>query len=158
MLCFFPSEIFESNDFYELPQNIQLLYFHLAASADENGCCVPHDILKKLYLPYTYLLPLIEDGYILPLTVEGPLSDRTYFIVSFQKGVAKEKSERRKCLYINGILINRCTNFYDEKRGLKALFSALDMGVDLDRVTDLSKRIDTWSEFVNLMDDYGICV
>ncbi len=156
-MCFFPKDVVESHDFYDMPQQIQLLYFHMASASDDEGRCIPQDILEKLYIPYNYLLPLIEIGYILPLTSDGNLGERTYLIPVCTKP-EKKYNTNKQCLYINGILKNRCTDEYDETRCLSALFAVLEAGADMEQITYLCKRIDYWYQFEDLMEAYGVQV
>lgn len=152
------SEIVESKDFYALPQSIQLLYFHMVAIKDEQGICIPKPILEQLFLPDHYLYILIESGYIIPVALdEDSISQAKYRVVSSKKEEERKYNTVKQCHYINGILRNRLVNsYYDEKRGLSALFTALDMGADLERITCLCKKIYKWTQFVEIMEQYGI--
>lgn len=79
---------------------------------------------------------------------------------NLHKGILDTRKDNResKIFYINGILRNRLSkkSYYDKNRITKALFKAMNKGVDLDYLISVSKVIDTWTEFRVLMEDYGI--
>lgn len=124
------------------------------------NCYLQKELLERLTaysaetgIPKTFIVEKALQKYLDSVAEIEKISD----LASKELGENKYNT-KNQCLYINGILRNRCTSYYNEKRGLSALFLALQNGVDMEQITHLCKRIDSWTQFVNLMDSYGIQV
>lgn len=64
----FSLEVVDSDRFYDLPFNSQLLYFHLGMKADVKGFVEPKKIARTIGLKIEDLKPLIEDNFVIPFS------------------------------------------------------------------------------------------
>ena len=62
----FSQDIVDSDNFYDLPFNSQLLYFHLGMHADIKGFVQPKKIARAIGLKIEDLRPLIQNNFIIP--------------------------------------------------------------------------------------------
>ena len=62
----FSNSITDSDRFYDLPFNSQLLYFHLGMKGDVKGFVEPKKIIRSVGLKIEDMRPLIEAGFVIP--------------------------------------------------------------------------------------------
>jgi len=62
----FSCDIIDRDNFYDLPFNSQLLYFHLGMKADVKGFIEPKKIIRTVGLKIEDLRPLVTEGFVIP--------------------------------------------------------------------------------------------
>lgn len=61
----FSKDVVDTEQFYQLPFNSQLLYFHLGINADVKGFVQPQKVVRLTGLKLIDLKPLIEKGFVI---------------------------------------------------------------------------------------------
>lgn len=62
----FSKDIIDSDKFYDLPFNSQLLYFHLGMNGDVKGFVEPKKVCRMVGVKIEDLKPLIHAGFVIP--------------------------------------------------------------------------------------------